>query len=177
MNQKEDNHIIPKHIAKHLAPKMDDQRRFLPEFIQWIEFPSHNRLRFKVRIFEAGENIGDQNNLQFRNEIEIGTFNKIEGRVIRPVETEKNTGNKPAEIGNIMIEKGKDNIMKRIEITTALSVLVENDFDTSDGDALHDEIMDLLFATDYSFGNDKREVYDVETDTLLEAYDWFNEKL
>ena len=67
--------LIPKHIAKHLAPKMDDQRRFIPEFQQWIEFPSQGRIIFTVRTVEIKEQIGDQKNLQFR-----------------PVETEKNAG-------------------------------------------------------------------------------------
>ena len=94
--------LIPKHIAKHLAPKMDDQRRFIPEFQQWIEFPSQGRIIFTVRTVETGEHVGDQNNLQFRIEIRIGASDKIEDRVIRPDETLKNTGNKPADAGNII---------------------------------------------------------------------------
>ena len=50
--------LIPKHIAKHLAPKMDDQRRFIPEFLQWNEFSSYDRVSNAIKIFDIGEQIG-----------------------------------------------------------------------------------------------------------------------
>ena len=44
---------IPKHIAKRLAPKMDNGRRFLAEFMGRNEHTCHDTVGLTVRIVEV----------------------------------------------------------------------------------------------------------------------------